>query len=266
MTSVDLAARLRQLEGHLAGGRPEAALSLVSCLIRDGAAGPDVFDRFRHAFKAACGRDVPHAQIFDFIYACDAWEGGSGAGSLPQSTVEYRHFLQTFMARKHVRSVVDIGCGDWQSSRLIDWSAIDYLGIDVSSVVLRGTMQYARPGIRFLEGDAREMELPAADLLLVKDVLQHWSNADVHAIIPKFRHYRYCLITNGATAQVRALVNVDLPAGSYRPVDLSRAPFSVPGTFVLDYEVPYSTRADGAVCSAMRTFLVDRNDLVRSGR
>ena len=258
MNSANVAEQVREAELLLARRNYTKALDVYAALIKDGVGDLGIFTKYRQLYNIVHGQDVPHAQIFDFIYGADLWEGGSGAGSFPQATETYRSYLKEFMARHDVRSVVDVGCGDWQSSQLIDWTGIDYLGIDVSSVVLNNTKRFARNGIRFIVGDARTIDLPEADLLIIKDVLQHWSNADIMAIIPKFGRFRYCLIANGATEQVRHLTNADTPAGGYRPVDLSKPPFAVPGTFVLDYNVPYVTRADGSVCSAMRVFLIDR--------
>ncbi len=50
--------------------------------------------------------------------------------------VEYRAFVQQFMSRNSVRSVVDLGCGEWQFSRLIDWTGVRYLGVDVVPAVI----------------------------------------------------------------------------------------------------------------------------------
>ena len=109
------------------------------------------------------------------------WGHGSGVGSLPEHTVEYRDFLQQFMARHGVRSVVDVGCGDWQFSRYVDWSNVTYVGIDVvSSVVDNNQREFGNDNISFRKFLSLE-KLPPADLLVCKDVLQHLPNATVKA-------------------------------------------------------------------------------------
>ncbi len=70
---------------------------------------------------------------FEAIYAENRWVYGSGVGSLPVNTTRYRAFLESFLAMNAIRTVTDFGCGDWQSSRLIDWSNIEYVGFDVVS-------------------------------------------------------------------------------------------------------------------------------------
>ena len=137
------------------------------------------------------------------------------------------------MRSNGVRSVVDLGCGDWQFSRHMDWSGIDYLGVDVSKVVLETARQFARPGIAFRALDAVTEALPRADLLIAKDVLQHWGNADILALLPKLSAYRYALVTNGFLPDEAERTNADMAAGFfYRPVDLQKAPFNLGGAYV----------------------------------
>lgn len=177
-----------------------------------------------------------HAKVFDHIYTHNLWNQGSGLGSTEANTRPYREFLHNFLRANAVRSVVDLGCGDWQFSQLIDWKGIDYTGIDVSKVVLENTKAHAKPGIAFQEMNALSGELPRGELLLCKDVLQHWSNADILALIPKLAAYRYVLVTNGFLPAAKARTNTDISAGRWRPVDLARPPFNVRGAYVFWYQ------------------------------
>ncbi|CAN5168303.1 hypothetical protein BH10PSE9_BH10PSE9_13590 [soil metagenome] len=177
------------------------------------------------------GKVIPHSEIFNFVYATDVWYGGSGAGSSEAATVTYRAYLSGFLREKKIRSVVDAGCGDWQSSRLIDWTGIHYLGIDVSSVALKNTAQYSSSSIQFREGDVRSDDLPGANLLLMKDVLQHWPTADILAFLPKLGRFRFCLITNDFDPNRR--FRPEIRAGAHEPVDLTKPPFLLRGVWVL---------------------------------
>lgn len=176
---------------------------------------------------------MDHASIFDRIYRENLWSAGSGTGSTEEGTKPYREFLHNFMRSNGVRSVVDLGCGDWQFSRHIDWSGIDYLGVDVSAVVLETARAFTAPGVRFRQLNAVADPLPAADLLIAKDVLQHWSNADIAALLPQLASFRYALITNGFLPGAEDQTNADIDTGMhYRPVDLQRAPFELAGAYV----------------------------------
>ena len=59
------------------------------------------------------------AGVFDEIYDKDLWEGGSGGGSTIANTVAYRAMLEGFLRDKKISSVLDVGCGDWQFSKVV---------------------------------------------------------------------------------------------------------------------------------------------------
>jgi SAM-dependent methyltransferase len=177
-----------------------------------------------------------HGEIFDTIYREDIWEGGSGPGSREDVTRAYRAFLQNFMRINRVASVVDLGCGDWQTARHMDWTGIDYVGVDTSALVLKSTQQFARPGVGFLHANAVVHSLPPADLLIAKDVLQHWPNADILAFLPQLAKYRFALVTNGFAPAAVARLNADIKTGDCRALNPGRPPFNLPGCFVFGFQ------------------------------
>ncbi len=177
-----------------------------------------------------------HARIFNRHYRNDDWVGGgSGTGSTPEATATYREFLISFLETRGIRRVVDLGCGDWQFSRLIDWSGIDYTGIDVSGVVLENTKRFAASNIKFFEMNGTSPRLPGADLLIMKDVIQHWSNDDITKFLPNLARFKYALITNGSHKGADE-TNSPSKTGGCRPVDLTLPPFSLEGEYVLDFQ------------------------------
>ena len=75
-----------------------------------------------------------------------------------------------------------------------------YLGLDcVTQVVDQNRKAFATDAIEFRDLDAADVELPPADLLLVKDVLQHWSNDRVRQLLGTSK-YRWVLVTNDLIA------------------------------------------------------------------
>ena len=177
-----------------------------------------------------------HSEIFDTIYRRDLWHGGSGPGSGEELTRGYRNFLRYFMRANRIASVVDLGCGDWQISRHMDWTGIDYTGVDASMVVLQSTQKFARDGVHFLHADAVTEALPPADLLIAKDVLQHWPNADIMTFLAQLPKYRAALITNTWAPEGTPRWNEDIQVGDWRPLDLSRPPFNLPGCFLFAFQ------------------------------
>lgn len=228
---------LKDAAWQAAHGNPKGAVALYEKLLRAGTKNGAVLDLYRSAYQQVNGSAPPHDVVFDYVYASAMWgsvagRGSSGIGSADEQSESYREFLTDFIKSQTVTSVLDIGCGDWQIGRGIDWSNIDYTGVDVSRVVLANTRQFASPHVRFIEGDARSIHLPAADLVIIKDVLQHWSTPDIAAFLPRLAAYRLTLITNDWSPGV---VNQDIRVGDVRPIDLSRAPFSRPGEFIFSY-------------------------------
>lgn len=181
----------------------------------------------------AIDQQSPLTQTFNRIYSEGVWgrnvagTGTSGSGSTLAITEQYRAYLQDFIKTHRVRSIVDAGCGDWSFSSTIDWADASYLGVDIASDVIETVRRKHEKGnIKFRVGDITE-ELPAADLLISKDVLQHLPNALVHNFIRnnlKRGKYKWVLLTND-----RGRGNGDTVPGGYRAIDLAAAPFNVNG-------------------------------------
>ena len=136
--------------------------------------------------------------VFRQIYASDHWKGGSGEGSDVAVTEAYRRVLSAVLRGCDVETVVDAGCGDWQFSRLVDWSATRYRGFDIVPEVIESNRSaYGSENIQFDVADVRTEGLPGADLLVCKDVLQHWDELSIRVFLARhLRHYRYALVTN----------------------------------------------------------------------
>lgn len=176
------------------------------------------------------------SEAFARAYKDGQWHNGSGSGSSPANTTLYRSLLEHYLRSQGIRSVLDIGCGDWQFSKLIDWSHIAYLGIDVVPGVVRlNTLNHARWAgdtmIRFAEADALDGPLPPADLVLVKDLLQHWPDSAVQKLGERLQGRRALL-----TYDLAAVRHADCEPGGYRPLDLAAPPFAWPVRELLRYQ------------------------------
>jgi SAM-dependent methyltransferase len=174
------------------------------------------------------------SEIFQTIYGESQWGHGSGPGSAPLNTIEYRAFLERFIQANGIKTVTDLGCGDWQFSHLIDWSGIEYLGLDlVPKVIDENTERFSAKNIRFQEFKDVS-ELPSGDLLIAKEVLQHLPNQMIIEYIVAIRkRYRFSLLTN--SAEPKALANRDIPIGGFRPLRLQDMPFNAAGAVVFNY-------------------------------
>jgi SAM-dependent methyltransferase len=197
---------------------------------------------YRDLLRGLQNPDAIRKGTFEGIYAQGRWgtdeqgKGTSGSGSTMESTKIYRAFLQDFLAAHRIRSVVDAGCGDWEFSQAIDWKGIDYLGVDiVESVIKADQHRFSAANVRFAVADIVHDELPPADLLLVKEVLQHLSHADIARFLVQLPRYRHVLIVNDVNPTTLTAEPVDIASGGYRWLDLTRPPYALQGAKVLVY-------------------------------
>jgi len=164
------------------------------------------------------------------------WGGTSGPGSDPFYTIEYRALVSRLIRLNKIGSVVDIGCGDWQFSRFIDFGSASYLGLDVvESVVASNKKQYTTPSVDFRIMPGELSSIPGGDMLLMKDVLQHLPDQEIFDIrdqvLGKFKYY---LITN-SYRKIGTAQNVDIRPGAFRCLDLMAPPYNFHGCYVLEF-------------------------------
>jgi SAM-dependent methyltransferase len=182
-------------------------------------------------------------ETFTLIYENKVWnvneenEGFSGPGSTLANTKEYRKFLQKFLKEHNIRSVTDVGCGDWTFSKAIDWTGIQYTGYDVvKSIIDKDISRYGKNNIHFVHCNAINMDLPPTDLLICKDVLQHLPNEEISLFLKQLPKFKYALITNGVDFSTNSRTNIQIVRGCYRPLDLTKPPFSIKGEKILAYQ------------------------------
>lgn len=96
---------------------------------------------------------------------------------------------------------------------------------------------FAAENISFVRGNGIRGDLPEADLLICKDVLQHLPNEDVFLLINQFHTFKFCLITIDVNPVTLTSQNPDITCGGYRYVDLTAHPFLVEGIKVLSYSL-----------------------------
>jgi hypothetical protein len=81
-----------------------------------------------------------------------------------------------------------------------------------------------RPNVHFHCGDplAANFVAPAGDLLIIKDVVQHLSNANAKKLLDLTSRYRFSIITNDF-----AEANAECSNGDTRPLDIRVEPFNL---------------------------------------
>jgi SAM-dependent methyltransferase len=175
--------------------------------------------------------------VFTDVYTQGKWGRPwySGDGSTVSNAAPYVQFLEQFLKEHDIHSVADVGCGDWQFSRHIDWSGVSYTGYDVTPGIVERNQAFASKSIQFVCADACKTQIAGADLLVCKDVLQHLSYEQVHNFLKNLGNFRYCLITNDINPRQGTTINRDISDGGYRELDLRAPPFNLQAKEVLRF-------------------------------
>ena len=164
---------------------------------------------------------------FEEIYSQNQWGNGSGAGSIIKHNKGYILFLEKFIKENKISTIVDMGCGDWQFSSHINWDGLNYKGYDiVESVITKNQEIYSSKNVSFHCYSGDSSELPGADLLVVKDVLQHWSYESINNFFPVFEKFKFILITNCIDPN-EEMNNISIDDGGFSCLDLRLKPFSL---------------------------------------
>lgn len=174
---------------------------------------------------------MTHREIFSDIYARRVWGDGSGGGSAPGVAGPWAAIASRVIAELKPKTVLDVGCGDGWASAGIELGDAAYLGIDpVDSIVEYCREMHIVGNRQFLPVDAITQLLPDADLVLLKEVTQHLSDASVLALIEKLRRYPAVLHCSALSPGDFAAVD-----GGYRPVCLEMPPFNLQTEAVAEF-------------------------------
>ena len=175
---------------------------------------------------------MDHKTIFTKIYEECEWgddknpeyHGSSGDGSsLTVNELGYSQFVIDFIRRNEIKTIVDIGCGDFLcGSRIYDTlENIQYFGFDAyEKLITHHKNHYAAPKYNFQHLDvfADREALPPADLYIMKDILQHWCLEDIYTFmdyIVESKKYKYIILVNCC---LQKSDDTDIPTGSGRPL------------------------------------------------
>ena len=101
-------------------------------------------------------------------------ESLSGPGSTIKNTSEVRKLIQTFLINNNIKSILDLGCGDWNWFSLLDLRETSYLGWDADTdMIVSHLFNYGGDNIEFDVKDIVLEPYPQSDLIICRDVLFH---------------------------------------------------------------------------------------------
>ncbi len=202
------------------------------------------------------------AETFGEIYEKNTWGGKkgefySGDGSGENYAKIYAETIRKFISDNEIKRIVDLGCGDFRVASKFVSEDFYYTGCDVvSSLVQHLNENYKSETVEFCCVNIVEDELPDGDLCLIRQVLQHLSNAEIKQVLENARKFKYLIVTEHyPNPRTDFTPNLDIPHGPNVRVQfnsavvLGKPPFNVKNTkLLLDVEAEDETR--------IKTFLV----------
>lgn len=147
------------------------------------------------------------AQVFTEVYAKGRWgrdeaapdDYFSGTGTrTPEIAQAYVQAIRALLAEFATPpSVVDLGCGDFHIGAQLRPLFGSYVACDiVPGLIARNAERFASLGVDFRCLDITRDELPRAEVMLVRQVLQHLANSDIAGFVRKVAGAcRYLVVT-----------------------------------------------------------------------
>ncbi len=181
----------------------------------------------------------------------------SGDGSCENFAVPYVELLTNFFREERITSVVDLGCGDFRvGRRLCANTCASYIGVDVvPELIAHNQSRFGRDGIEFRNLDIIKDPLPDGEVCLIRQVLQHLSNAEIAQVLAKCSKYPFLVVTEDVYKGWWSRPNLDHVHGpdnrlhKRSGVYVDLPPYSLKAETILDVPCPTTS-------STIRTVLV----------
>jgi len=177
---------------------------------------------------------------FRHIYLSNHWQNyfkldlqksRSGPGSNLKYTSDMSRELEKFFVEKNIKTILDIGCGDfiWMNLLLNKYYNFDkYLGLDiVDELIKNNNLKYSNDKISFKTFDLVKDEIPKGfDIILIRDVFIHLKNEQIVNFLNLLKNLDIKFF--GVTSTPSLKKNNELKAvGRYRDINIEIEPFNL---------------------------------------
>lgn len=186
-------------------------------------------DRKHKKLQKIYYKDKFMSVVFSDIWRSNVWTGEesvSGPGSSMSQTKEIRGKLPLLLKELHVKSFLDIPCGDFNWMKSVDLSYVDkYIGADIiPEMVETNNKCFSNKQRTFCLLDITKDSLPQVDLILLRDCLVHFSYEDIAKAIKNIKQSKSTYILT--TIFSETVMNEDIITGYWRPLNLQKPPFN----------------------------------------
>ena len=186
--------------------------------------------RYKRIIKRQQFSSKSVAEIFTETFRNRYWrskESVSGQGSELGHTAALRAALPALLHRYGIRSLLDLPCGDFNWMQAVDLAEVRYIGGDiVADLVQQNQQKYGNANRTFLQIDLLCDPLPAADCILLRDCLVHFSLTHIAQALDNLKKSDIKYILTTIFPHVEH--NEDIQTGYWRPINLEIAPFFFP--------------------------------------
>ncbi|MFD2826706.1 SAM-dependent methyltransferase [Leeuwenhoekiella polynyae] len=180
----------------------------------------------------------PTKDAMQQVYEKNLWGGDrtfySGAGSHDAETIQpYIEEVITFFKSLEIPPVVcDLGCGDFNVGKELVPYTQAYKAVDiVPELIAHNKNTFKSKQLTFDTIDLAKDPLPEGEVALLRQVLQHLSNAEIQRIVNQLYFYPYVILTEHVP-EAEFSPNIDIISGQgirlkkHSGVDLLAPPFN----------------------------------------
>lgn len=145
----------------------------------------------------------PTKKAMEQVYQMNLWGNNntnfySGVGShLPEIVNPYIDALRVFLTSfKEPIVLCDFGCGDFNVGKELVKYTKKYIAVDIVEDLIKFNKErFMDENLEFHCLDIATEILPSGDCAIIRQVLQHISNAEIKSIASKLRGFKYVILT-----------------------------------------------------------------------
>ena len=150
---------------------------------------------------------------------------------------QYQNAIREFFkSLKYDLKILDLGCGDFYiHSDLVNLSN-DYIAVDiVPELIEYNKKKYSNLKVSFLNLDITKNSLPDANIVLIREVLQHLSNKNINNVLENIKknNYKHIILTEVLPLDNNFIANKDFIDGPHTRmsfldsgIDITKKPFN----------------------------------------
>lgn len=145
----------------------------------------------------------PTKDVMAQIYEENLWGGDkskyySGLGSHHPGMVDpYVETVSAFLKDFETPPIVcDLGCGDFNVGKELVQYSKKYIATDiVPDLIKHNKEEFRAENLEFQVLDIAKEDLPSGDCAIIRQVLQHLSNAEIKSVVEKLYDFKYVVLT-----------------------------------------------------------------------